>query len=130
MACRRCLNDAGASVTSDEHVIFVEADDEEADNPDVVPLDPRAEEIDLRPAVREQWLLNVPAFALCRDDCKGLCATCGADLNAGPCSCLTQHAVDPRWDVLRKLGSSLTEDERATGRSGTSRTSAKQKRKN
>ena len=105
MACRRCLSDAGAHVAGDEHIIFVDADDEEADNPDVYPLDPRAEELDLRPAVREQWLLSVPAYVLCRDDCKGLCPSCGADLNRGACTCPPQETRDPRWDALRKLES-------------------------
>ena len=41
MPCRRCLNDATAHVAGEEHVIFVDADDEEADNPDVYPLDAR-----------------------------------------------------------------------------------------
>ena len=48
MPCRRCLNDASAHVSGEEHVIFVDADDEEADNPDVYALDARADEIDLR----------------------------------------------------------------------------------
>jgi uncharacterized protein len=103
MPCRRCLNDATAHVAGEEHVIFVEADDEEADNPDVFPLDQRADDIDLRPAVREAWLLAVPGFLLCDEDCKGLCPTCGVDLNAGECSCPPQVAVDPRWDALRSL---------------------------
>ena len=55
--------------------------------------------VDLRPAIREQWVLNVPAFAECRPDCKGICPTCGADLNAGPCSC--GPATDSRWEALR-----------------------------
>ena len=103
MACRRCLTDSSAHVAGEEHIIFVDADDEEADNPDVYPLDAGADEIDLRPALREQWLLSAPSFLLCRDDCKGLCPTCGADLNAGRCSCPPQEARDPRWDVLRSL---------------------------
>jgi uncharacterized protein len=103
MPCRRCLTDASASVSGEEHVIFVEADDEEADNPDVYPLDPRADEIDLRPTLREQWLLVVPGFLLCSEDCKGLCPTCGADLNAGECNCPPQVSVDSRWDALRSL---------------------------
>ena len=105
MPCRRCLNDATSHVTGEEHVIFVEADDEEADNPDVYPLEPGADEIDLRPAVREQWLLAAPGFLLCRDDCKGLCPTCGADLNAGDCECPPAVSVDSRWDALRSLTS-------------------------
>lgn len=103
MPCRRCLTDASAHVTSEEHVIFVDADDEEADNPDVFRLDPRADEIDLRPAIREQWLLAVPTFVLCREDCKGLCPTCGADLNVGACGCPPRVSVDSRWDALRAL---------------------------
>jgi uncharacterized protein len=112
MSCRRCLIDASAHVGGEEHVIFVEADDEEADNPDVFPLDPSTDDIDLRPAVREQWLLNVPGFVLCREDCKGLCPTCGADLNAGECHCPPQVSVDSRWDALRSL--TTTDDADAT----------------
>ena len=103
MPCRRCLTDATSHVTGEDHVIFVEADDEEADNPDVFTLDARADEIDLRAAIREQWLLAVPSFALCREDCKGLCPTCGTDLNAGDCSCPPAISVDSRWDALRAL---------------------------
>ena len=55
----------------------------------------------MRPALREQWLLAVPAFAQCRVDCKGLCPTCGADLNAGACDCAP--VTDSRWDTLRKV---------------------------
>ena len=103
MPCRRCLTDASAPVAGDEHVIFVDAEDEEADNPDVYPLDPRADQIDLRPALREQWLLSVPGFVLCRDDCRGLCPTCGADLNMGDCKCPPRESRDSRWDALRAL---------------------------
>jgi uncharacterized protein len=46
--------------------------------------------------------LNVPGYALCRDDCKGLCPTCGAELNLGDCGCVTTEA-DSRWAALHKL---------------------------
>src|SRR3954469_14072134 len=49
--------------------------------------------------VREQILLALPSRNLCREDCKGLCAKCGADLNAGRCSC-EQGETDPRWAAL------------------------------
>ena len=64
--CRRCLADASARVSEDVHLLFVETGDEVADDPDTFRLEPRAREIDLRPAVREQWLLAVPGFAVCR----------------------------------------------------------------
>jgi uncharacterized protein len=101
VTCRRCLADQAVPVASDVHVIFVEAGDEVADDPDTYRLPPHAQVIDLRPAVREEWLLGVPSFALCREDCKGICPRCGADLNAGECECPAE--TDSRWDALRAI---------------------------
>ncbi len=42
---------------------------------------------DLEPYVREQLALGVPMQAVCDDECKGLCAQCGKNLNDGPCGC-------------------------------------------
>jgi len=102
--CRRCLGPVSSDVEAQQlHLIFVESDDDEAaDDPDVYLLDPRARDLDLRPAIREHWLLSVPAFVECRADCKGLCPSCGADLNAGECDC-TPAVADSRWDALRNL---------------------------
>jgi uncharacterized protein len=104
MPCRRCLADATVHVQDEAHVIFAEAGSDETDDPDVQVLDERSNQIDLRPMVREQWLLNVPSYAECREDCKGICPNCGKDLNEGPCDC--PAARDTRWDSLRKLTSS------------------------
>ncbi len=103
LSCSRCLADAHGHVIDEAHLIFAEPGDEDIDDPDVYQLDPRNDELDLRPAIREEWLLAAPSFALCREDCKGLCPRCGADLNVGPHEC-SETAVDPRWDSLRKLG--------------------------
>lgn len=100
--CRRCLTPTRVSVTEELHLLFADANDEESDESDVYLLEPRATTVDLRPALREQWLLAVPGFALCREDCKGLCPKCGADLNLGPCHC--EPAIDPRWAALREEG--------------------------
>lgn len=45
-------------------------------------------QLDLREAAREVLLLELPMVPHCREDCRGLCPKCGADLNAGPCGCL------------------------------------------
>lgn len=101
--CRRCLTHVLTPVAEEAHLFFMEADAEDADDdPDTYVLDPRAYAIDLRPAIREHWLLAAPAFAQCRDDCKGLCPTCGSDLNAGPCECHPTNG-DHRREALRKL---------------------------
>ena len=103
LECSRCLGDTTGHVTDDAHLIFAEAGSEDVeDDPDVFVLDERSPDLDLRPAVREQWLLNVPGYALCRDDCKGLCPTCGAELNLGRCDC-ESSAADSRLEPLPKL---------------------------
>lgn len=85
--CRRCLAPVESPVAAEAHLIYADADDENADEPDVYPLGDLGTMLDLRPALREQWLLEASVLPLCRPDCLGLCKTCGADLNAGPCDC-------------------------------------------
>lgn len=62
--------------------------------------------LDTRPIVIEQIHLGIPMKPLCREDCQGLCGTCGADLNEGPCSCApTGDARLAKLAALRgKLG--------------------------
>jgi uncharacterized protein len=74
--------------------------------------DPRSEDlefsfyegdyVDMSPLVREQVLLALAERPLCREDCKGLCASCGANLNEAPCGC-TKEKGDPRLAVLRTI---------------------------
>ena len=102
--CRRCLAEVSVTAADDVQCLFVEGSDEDGldDDPDVYPIEARARAIDLRPAVREAWLLAVPAFALCREDCRGLCPTCGVDRNTTPCACTP--AGDDRWAGLGRPG--------------------------
>lgn len=58
--------------------------------------------LDLTEAVRQYALLAIPMKPLCREDCAGLCPSCGHNLNQGPCNCQPQEA-DPRWSELGKL---------------------------
>jgi uncharacterized protein len=51
---------------------------------------------------REQVLMALPMKPLCREDCRGLCPTCGEDMNVTECGCAGQ-AADPRWEALRLL---------------------------
>ena len=43
--------------------------------------------LDVSEEVREALLLEIPMAPRCREDCRGLCPGCGADLNEGPCGC-------------------------------------------
>ncbi len=58
--------------------------------------------IDLSEVVRQQLLLALPNHPLCRDDCKGLCPTCGQNFNEGTCNC-QDDTIDPRWEALKTL---------------------------
>lgn len=101
LPCRRCLEDVSVEVSEDVHFLLAEMGAEEADDPEVFLFDPNARSRDLRSAVRETWLLTAPAFVQCRDDCKGLCATCGMNLNESTCNC-TPTTTDSRWSALLK----------------------------
>ena len=62
----------------------------------------RGEEIDLDEIIREQIYLSLPMKSLCREDCLGLCPTCGSDLNAGGCQCHREQG-HPAFLKLRNL---------------------------
>ncbi len=58
--------------------------------------------IDLDPIIREQVLLALPMNLLCRETCRGLCPTCGQNLNEKQCDC-EREVVDPRWMALKDI---------------------------
>jgi uncharacterized protein len=60
------------------------------------------ERLDLRPAVRDNVVLDMPLYPVCRDDCAGLCSRCGTNLNRGDCACPAE-APDERWSELKGL---------------------------
>ena len=59
-------------------------------------------ELSVLPIVEERIQMAVPMKPLCKEDCLGLCPTCGKDLNQGPCEC-REETIDPRWEALSKL---------------------------
>ena len=67
------------------------------DEPDAFTIDEN-NILDLSEAIRQYALLAVPIKPLCSQDCKGLCPTCGKNLNTETCACPPQ--VDPRWSKL------------------------------
>lgn len=101
-SCRRCLTEVTASVSDTVSGLFAETGLDEAEEDDVFPLNANARAVDLRPVVREAWLLAAPAFVTCRDECLGLCPVCGIDRNVEACACASSP-TDSRWDALRAL---------------------------
>ena len=102
--CRRCLAPAAVSVEADVGALFT-PDPEALEDPDSYPLARDATVIDVTPAIREELMLAVPRYVLCREDCRGLCPRCGHDLNAGPCG--SAPAADLRWQPLAALNGKL-----------------------
>jgi uncharacterized protein len=98
--CRRCLAPVTVPVEAQIGALFARGPDAE-DDPDAYPVRSDATEISLIPAVLEELILATPQYALCRENCRGLCPHCGHDLNAGPCGCAP--ATDPRWAALNAL---------------------------
>ena len=60
------------------------------------------QQIDLGELMREQFYLALPMKPLCREDCKGLCAQCGTNLNTGTCDCAPVWE-DPRLAALKAI---------------------------
>ncbi len=75
----------------------VELEDEDLDYLPLV-----GQELELAPVIREQLLLAIPMVRRCREDCRGLCPRCGANLNQGDCGC-PSAPVDPRWEKLQQI---------------------------
>jgi len=107
-SCRRCLRDVTVAVEAPLEALFTE--DASSDDASARVIPARAGVLDLGGPLREELILAVPEFVLCRDDCRGLCPRCGKDLNVGPCSCAP--AGDARWAALESLRGVLPPDER------------------
>lgn len=95
--CARCLKEFELPVH--RHITAVLSEDENEDDPDVYALD--GESVDVDEIIHTDFILNLNQSPLCREDCKGLCPKCGADLNEGPCGCKPE--TDPRLAVLEQL---------------------------
>jgi uncharacterized protein len=102
--CRRCLAPVPIEVDDDVTLLYepLSGEDEDQLDGEVYPLPERGDELDLRPALREQLLLRVPDFVVCSESCRGLCPTCGTNLNDTTCECVPATAESP-WAELKKL---------------------------
>ena len=56
----------------------------------------------------DEILLRWPIRVLCREDCKGICSRCGANLNIGACSC-KDEVTDPRMAAIKDIFSQYKE---------------------
>ena len=59
-------------------------------------------QLELVPMLREHVILSAPMQPLCSDDCEGLCAQCGKNLNEGPCQCAEEPTI-PTFRVVQSI---------------------------
>lgn len=112
MPCSRCLKPALVVIKSSFELAYArdyaeahQTSDEEgyeiaAEDLGLIPFS--GEEIDFREAVQDQVVLALPYHPLCREQCRGLCSQCGADLNEEPCRCEPQN-FNIKFAALKNL---------------------------
>jgi len=96
--CMRCLERARPSVAVDAREVNQPGGGEELSSPYV-----RDDELDVRAWARDALALALPAQLLCREDCAGLCAVCGENLNEAEPDHAHERAPDSRWAKLSEL---------------------------
>jgi uncharacterized protein len=107
--CGRCLRGVVAPVEVDldeEALPSIDIDSglpvDRTSEPDALRLDDH-HELDLREPIREAISLAEPIAILCRPECRGLCTTCGIDLNDAPEHGHAEDDIDPRLASLADL---------------------------
>ena len=106
MQCARCLKQLPGSVAVDVCELYYGPG--HAPEPDEDAYEVKGLEIDLEPMLRDAVTLALPLNPLCNEDCKGLCARCGRDLNLNDHTC-TEEEADPRWAALDALRDRLAQ---------------------
>ena len=101
--CDRCLEpvDCPFVLDMEEELDMAQADEERADGLDEQPY-VSSYNLDVDRLSANELLLNLPMKVLCREDCKGICNRCGANLNHAKCSCDTS-SPDPRMSAIQDL---------------------------
>lgn len=105
--CGRCLDPFELPVGAPMDLYFLPDDgtelaeqDIELNERDLVVGSYQSGRLDLGEVFREQMYLGLPLKRLCREDCKGLCLSCGTNRNRGSCSCPETKDTDPRLSGL------------------------------
>jgi uncharacterized protein len=106
LPCSRCLEaftwpvDSSFDLRYQPHARNTGEGEREIEEDDLTTAFYENETIDLGQLMREQFYLALPMKPLCRDECKGLCPTCGTNWNKGACDCTNQWE-DPRLAALK-----------------------------
>jgi Predicted metal-binding, possibly nucleic acid-binding protein len=97
--CARCRESVSLPITAQIHALYAREPDPE--DPDQYSFE--AYTLDILDAARDAVVLELPFRFLCGEDCKGLCPKCGANLNAGPCTCQKGDDESNPFAALRSI---------------------------
>ena len=101
LTCDRCAESYFSQI-SDSVKIILTRDEALLGQDDVYRINEGTTDVDVTDSIKETLVLALPNKNLCSQECKGLCASCGANLNQAQCSC-EKDQIDPRWEGLKKL---------------------------
>ena len=108
-ACCRCLKPIEHVLDLDIRTLFLPAEEDMPDDLEAEREDSSVgyyrNDIELGRFLRSELVLSLPLRYICREDCRGLCPNCGADLNVGSCKC--ERPIDPRFGKLAELKNKL-----------------------
>jgi uncharacterized protein len=96
LSCSRCLSEFDSRISSGFTIFYTRSDsghtEEEVElgEEDLLSVTYSGDEIDFTNEIAEQVLLGIPYKPLCFEDCRGLCSSCGNDLNNSNCNCSEQ----------------------------------------
>ena len=106
LECSRCLKEFTSPIIIEETLEFRE------EVPDTTgsqlqqegfTYEAGAQELDVLPYLKNLILVHIDPKPLCKADCKGLCPSCGQDLNESSCDCQPEKVVDPRLEKLKEF---------------------------
>lgn len=105
--CVKCLTPFELPVRQEINWAIQIADDpkmiaQEEESEDFWLVEKGCTQLDIGNRIREMVLVSLPTHPVCRQDCRGLCAQCGANLNDSPCGCSAKE-IDNRWGPLKRL---------------------------
>jgi uncharacterized protein len=88
LECDRCLADYRLNIQANFQAILSQLKKSTLENDEnIILITPTTFEVDLTPFTRDALLLAIPMKKLCAENCRGICAGCGADLNREKCRC-------------------------------------------
>ena len=100
--CDRCLEEFKTNFSANSEHIFQFGAGNLKDDDEVEIIKPDTKELDISKTIHDIFIENRPIRLLCNPECKGLCPSCGKNLNISMCKC-NNKSIDPRLEKLKEL---------------------------